>query len=461
MRIAGLFALAVLFPVFAHAAVVINEIAWMGTDASSNAEWIELANTGNTSINLTNWTLTISTSSSPITILAKDGSTSIDANGYYLLERTSDATVPDIAADQIYTGALSNNGTTLILKDAAGSAVDTVDGSNGWKIGGGEVKGKNTTPKETAQRIASGWETAAATPRAINAGVSDSTPPDTPTDSTVTTTQTSSGGVAEYLPIPTLRIVTGGDRTVSSGADTAFTAVVYDSKGNRRDDSLVTWSFGDGMRKTGASVYHEYYNPGEYLAVVHATTSDGGDALVESVVMVKDASIKISSISSRGIALSNNDSRTLDLSLWRLSMGGQEFKIPADTQILAGHTVLFPSQVIELPTADAAFLLYPSGEVAAVYPQTMKDLGGLSYTQPSNNVVSYKQVSEVEPALSARAGTPVHEEAVIAPAAATELAAVGAASISPPPKAKGFFSSPWTFGLLGVIALAGTAFIFL
>src|SRR3989344_8534274 len=105
MRTAGLLLLAILFPAFTHAAVVINEIAWMGTDAYSNAEWIELANTSSSSVALSNWTLTISTSSSPITILAKDGSTSIDANGYYLFERTSDTSVPDVAADQIYTGA--------------------------------------------------------------------------------------------------------------------------------------------------------------------------------------------------------------------------------------------------------------------------------------------------------------------------------------------------------------------
>ena len=171
-------------------------------------------------------------------------------------------------------------------------------------------------------------------------------------------TSVSSGALPEYIPIPTLRIITGGDRTVSSGADTAFTAIVYDGKGNKRDDALVTWSFGDGIRNVGASVFHKYYDPGEYLAVVHVTTSsDGGNALAEVVVTVKDAGIKIVSISSRGITLTNNDSRTLDLSFWRLSMGGEEFKIPEDTLILAGRSILFPSQIIELPLADTASLL--------------------------------------------------------------------------------------------------------
>lgn len=242
---------------------------------------------------------------------------------------------------------------------------------------------------------------------------------------------------------------------------------MYDGKGNKRDDALVSWSFGDGMHRTGASVFHEYYDSGEYVAVVHATTSDGGDALNEMVITVKDASIKITSISTRGISITNNSSRMLDFSLWRLSMGGKEFKIPADTQILAGRTILFPSQVIELPIADSASLLYPSGEVAATYPATMKDLGGLSSVQPSISRTSFNEVqtvespavSKVEPIISTKANIQTHEAtAVSAPATTTELAAAGAASA---PKKGGFLHSSWFVSLIGVMVLAGGAFIFL
>ena len=39
------------------APVVINEIAWMGTDASPNDEWIELYNRTEKEIALSNWVL--------------------------------------------------------------------------------------------------------------------------------------------------------------------------------------------------------------------------------------------------------------------------------------------------------------------------------------------------------------------------------------------------------------------
>ena len=296
-----------------------------------------------------------------------------------------------------------------------------------------------------------------------------STPPDASGGTAASIAPPSSSGKSpEYIPIPVLRLVTGGTRTISSGADTPFTAVVYDNKGNRRDGATVTWSFGDGMRRTGASVYHKYYEPGEYVAVVRATTSDGGDALVETVITVKNAGITIASVSPRGITLTNSDSRTLDLSLWRLSMGGQEFKIPEDTQILAGRTVLFPSQVIGLPAAGSASLLYPSGEVAATYPAVSTPSAGggsASGGQPSSGAVSYTTVSEVEPIQSARTDIQTYEEAVSAPAAATNLAAAGAALSpeSPEPTSRlfGIFKSPWALGFLGLMALAGGAFIFL
>lgn len=294
------------------------------------------------------------------------------------------------------------------------------------------------------------------------------------TTEAVATAPSSGGAPPEYIPIPTLRVVTGGSRTVSAGADTAFTAATYDGKGNKRDDALVMWSFGDGMRRNGASVYHAYYYPGEYIVVVHVTTPDGGDALVQSIITVKDASVKIASVSARGITLVNGSSRALDLSLWRLSAGGKEFKIPADTHILAGRTIVFPSQIIQLPLSTTASLLYPSGEVAVTYPSAPVEPVSSSDRQPLapqtsfNTVQAVKSftVNTVKPTIIATTtNTQTYGKAVIAPTATTELAAVGAiASTAPPASARktgGIFRSPWFMSLIGVIALAGGAFIFL
>ena len=71
--------------------VVINELAWAGTTANANAEWIELYNGSAASISLANWTLS-----------AADGTPSITLSG-------------TIAA-----------GEQLTLRNASGTAMDTV-----------------------------------------------------------------------------------------------------------------------------------------------------------------------------------------------------------------------------------------------------------------------------------------------------------------------------------------------
>lgn len=110
--------------------IIINEVAWAGTIASDTDEWIELYNPGTASINITGWTLS-SGSSFSITLAG-----AIPAGGYFLLERTDNDTVKDIAADQIFSGSLTNTGMALQLKATSGSVIDTANNSGGaWPAG--------------------------------------------------------------------------------------------------------------------------------------------------------------------------------------------------------------------------------------------------------------------------------------------------------------------------------------
>ncbi|PJB67441.1 MAG: hypothetical protein CO094_03985 [Anaerolineae bacterium CG_4_9_14_3_um_filter_57_17] len=112
-------------------ALLINEVAWAGTAASSSDEWIELYNPGITDIALTGWTLTSSDATLNISL-----SGTIPAQGYFLLERSDDNTISDITADQIYSVSLTNTGQSLRLKDTSGQTVDTANSNGGgWPAG--------------------------------------------------------------------------------------------------------------------------------------------------------------------------------------------------------------------------------------------------------------------------------------------------------------------------------------
>ena len=113
--------------------VLINEVAWMGTGASSSDEWIELRNPGSSTINLGGWVLRGDDGSPKITFPAGK---SIPPGGFFLLERTDDNAVVDVAADFIYTGELSNSYEVLRLYDASNRLIDTANSNGGlWPAG--------------------------------------------------------------------------------------------------------------------------------------------------------------------------------------------------------------------------------------------------------------------------------------------------------------------------------------
>ena len=155
--------LLILVPVWTNAqTILINEIAWMGTKDAWQDEWIELYNPNDYSVSIDGWTLQ-----------ALDGQPNISLDGtispfsFYLLERTDDNTVPNINADLIYKGSLSNAGEHLILKN--NQIIDEVDSSLGWLSG-------NNESKQTMERIDDQWKNSnniEGTPRQSNSPILD------------------------------------------------------------------------------------------------------------------------------------------------------------------------------------------------------------------------------------------------------------------------------------------------
>jgi hypothetical protein len=121
--------------------VVINEIAWMGTQKSWSNEWIELYNNTNKSINLSGWV-----------IKAEDEKLRIELEGvilpssFFLLERSDDQALPEIKADLIYKGGLNNAGEKISFFDKSGNLIDEIDCSTGWFAG-------NNLTKQTMERV--------------------------------------------------------------------------------------------------------------------------------------------------------------------------------------------------------------------------------------------------------------------------------------------------------------------
>ncbi len=114
--------------------VVISEVAWAGTVASTADEWIEIYNNTASDITFNGiWDLNTADSALVISLTGK----TIPAGGYFLLERTDDNSVPGLTADCIYTNALGNTGEQLVLRygtDIIDQTPESPTGTN-WAAG--------------------------------------------------------------------------------------------------------------------------------------------------------------------------------------------------------------------------------------------------------------------------------------------------------------------------------------
>ncbi|MCX6094317.1 MAG: lamin tail domain-containing protein [Candidatus Bipolaricaulota bacterium] len=142
----------------ASGSVVINEVAWGGTAASANDEWIELYNAGDTAVDLAGWVLVVGETRVPLGAVGEGTvevrRTSIAPHGYFVLERTDDQTVADVTADVLFKGTLSNAGVDLRLLDVTGATADEVlCEQGGWAAGTGS---EGSRPYASMERIDSG-----------------------------------------------------------------------------------------------------------------------------------------------------------------------------------------------------------------------------------------------------------------------------------------------------------------
>ncbi|MCB9810543.1 MAG: lamin tail domain-containing protein [Candidatus Nomurabacteria bacterium] len=322
-------------PIVANAAVIINEIAWMGDTESANHEWIELRNTEAVPVNVDGWILSDGLNLE-ITL-----SGTIPASSYAVLERSSDEAATG-AAFLIYTGALVNTGVTLTLRDSGGLIVDQVAGGESWQ----EIGGDNTT-KDTAQYTSAGWVTDSPTPGAQNR--SGRVEPKLPTTESVVSktsinkpkTVSSSKGnqkpgllvqsTAElnvYADVPDIAYVNQTISLTATGegiGQTILNSLVY------------TWNFGDSYDAMGSQVEHFYAYPGTYVVTVNAKYATR-DVTVRKEITVLPITFSITKNEVGDIQLHNDSPYDVDISGFSIK-GLAEVVLPPRTIILPRGTI--------------------------------------------------------------------------------------------------------------------------
>lgn len=374
-----------LFPNLTFAAVTLSEIAWMGSTASANHEWIELHNSGPSPVDVSGWTLTDNMN---LTIPLAG---SIAAGEYVVLERTTDDSAPGTAF-LIYTGALVNTGATLSLRRADGGLEDQVAGGENWQLLGGD----NVT-KETAQYTTSGWVTGPATPGRANVtsgSVTTTESASTATESTSNTAPRSSGSARPSasgtaaptlltLPPVTLDLAITG-QSIAYVNQAVELSVEPSGIGATLANSLTyDWNFGDSHTEKGKTVTHRFTHPGTYLITVHGhykrQTKVG-----RFEITILPVRLSVTRTSTGDLQLHNDAPYEKDISGFSL--------IGTKTLTFAPHTIILPNQTVTVAgerigstvtvTDATGAVVVREGETRPEVITTEPLLGGTTITAP-------------------------------------------------------------------------------
>jgi len=277
--------------------IIINEVAWAGTQNSANDEWIELKNISSQEIDISNWQLI--DKKEQIKIIFEKGS-KIPAQGFYLIERTDDTSVPVILADSIYIGVLNNTDEGLRLFDNSCHLQDEVLADLDWS--GGDNFSKQTMERKNDFS----WQTSSlanGTPKAENSSgyiESSSSSNSTSTSSSGTSSSSTTTTIATSItttitttttlpPIVYPKILINEIKV--AGKDENAKTIVYDEfielfNPNEFEVDLTGWYL---QKKTSGGeqfsslvpadlLENKKINALDYFLIAHASSTHTGDA---------------------------------------------------------------------------------------------------------------------------------------------------------------------------------------
>lgn len=366
----------------ASAEVIINEVAWMGTEASQYEEWIELKNNGSESVNLSNWKLY---KSEDRVLFSLSGT--ISAGEYYLVCRTTNS-VPNplsgICNEQGPFGGsgLNNTNDILELKNENETRQDFIDASSGsgWPAG-------DSVTKETMQKLESNWITASPTPKAQNAssGNDENNNGDPePEDSGTNTGSGSSSEPADETPVivnPTMKAKVLANKIAFVGIPLDIENSILGYSNENIRCGRYFWNFGDGdsLETTSSEKFlHTYFYPGEYVITLdyYKTTSfltGEPDAVNKITVKVAPLTVSISNVGDEKdffVELTNNSDYDIDISKWELtSSTGRTFIFPRNSVIPTKKKITLSPKITGFTIADKndLKLITLAGDIAFNY----------------------------------------------------------------------------------------------
>jgi hypothetical protein len=378
-----LFVVAFLFGFkIAHAEVVISEIMYNPVGSDTNTEWIEVHNTGSSSVDLSSWYISDYDTSWHYHAITPENLTNINADAYALIVHTSQSNFADFKTkNPSFNGLLFRSSFTL--------------GNSGGRLGMSSdrenvvsdisyVASADTSDTGNSLQLISGlWEARTPTPGKENEIIS--TPPIVeeninPTTSDISVPFSSTQGEikpkTKTTEVPKIKTKITAKTLVFSGIPVEFSASATGLSNEPLLYGKYFWNFGDGdskeMRVNDASskFTHTFFYEGEYTVALEYYMnyySENPDASDEISIRVVSPDVSISKIGDEKdffVEISNNTDYDADLSKWILSGSGKSFTLPKNMILEPQKKIILSPQItgFSFSDKDALKLENPQGE---------------------------------------------------------------------------------------------------
>ncbi len=370
--VATIILLASLVPRMAAASVIINEVAYAGTQNSQYEEWIELFNEGGDPVDVSNWKFF---KNETTTLIQLSGT--IQAQEYFLVCRTTGTLTTPLNGTCNVQGTfggsgLSNTGEHLVLKDAAGVVVDEinlVDGS--WPVPG-VAKG------ESMQKISSGWIKAAPTPGGVNeepaTDVLDQPSSPQPSSNATVSATLVKESVEFVKPDPKYVAKMTGPETGTAGVAVPFKVTVTQDGKKDLVSGKFEWSMGDGkfyVYNRNTPVDHIFQYPGDYTVTLVYYSNEfkqEPDSIHRKKVTIVPHDVRIMGLTDDGgVVIENKTTKDIALDGWVLRQDPLQFVVPKYTTVTKNGSLAISSHTTGFIANETIQLLNPSFELVSRY----------------------------------------------------------------------------------------------
>jgi len=342
-------------PSFLNAQVIITEIMYDIDGTDSGREWIEIKNTGNDQIDLSEWKLFEANTNHKINAVTES---ILNSNNFAIIAddpekfKIDNPKFAGLLFDSTFS--LNNTGENLILRDESLMDIDSVlyvpaigaqgDSNSLQKTSTGKWTAINPTPgMDIGVDNINNSSSTTDTTNSISENISSST-----SENSLISSHSSQSVIKISYDPPELEVSAGRYRLGFVGTPMTFESETKSTKNIPLGNAVSNvWSMGDGAQKFGQFISHIYEFPGDYIVILNSK-SGGASAVAKVAVKIIEPRTEIISANTEYIEIANRDYRELNLGNFVIETRGNRFIVPPDTIIYPYSSLKLPSKITKL-----------------------------------------------------------------------------------------------------------------